>query len=174
MSVARHGDITSSRRYERLSSRGKATYSRVLDAIDLLVEYPGLSRARAARAAGTTPETIDRYASSAFEQVGRFRRLRPNDRLFRSETMPMLVPPGDPELPEGGVVDVHPTTRRQRSLLGRYWDWTQDAVLGGDMDPSPFEHERIHGHRFELDPERIRARYASGELDIVVEVSPRV
>jgi hypothetical protein len=172
--MTRRRDITSRRRYERLSAREQATYSRVLDAVDVLAEHADWSRKRAAREAHTTPQSIDRYASSAFERVGRQYRLRTNDRLFRSETMPMLVPPGDPELPEGGVIDVHPTTRRQRSLLGRYWDWTQDAVLGGDMDPSPFERERIHGHRFELDAGRIRARYASGELDIVVEVSPRV
>ena len=94
--MPRRGDITSRQRHARLSPTGKKTYSRVLDAIDLLVEHPDWSRAKAARRAHTTPRTIDRYASSAFEQVGRFHRLRANDRLFRSETMPMRVPPGDP------------------------------------------------------------------------------
>jgi len=167
-------DITSRQRHERLSPREQAAYRRVLDAVDLLIEHPDWSRTHAAREAQTTTQTIDRYASSAFEQAGRLHRLRPNDRLFRSETMPMLVPPGDPELPEDGVIDVHPTTRRQRSLLGRYLSDVRTVVDERRDDLRRYERERVDGHRFETDVERIRARYAAGELDIVVEVSPRV
>jgi hypothetical protein len=167
--------ITSAARYARLSARGKTAYSRVLDAVDLMVDEPGLSREQAARQTGTTGATIERYASSAFERRGRRHRLRTNDRLFRSETMPMLVPPGDRLLPAGGVTDVQPTTRRQRSLLGHYWgEFVQDVASGRPANESLFRRERIAGHRFELDRDRIRQRYQSGDLDIVVEVSPRV
>jgi hypothetical protein len=167
--------ITSAARYARLPAKGKATFSRVLDAIDLMVDDTTLTREQAARQAGTTGRTIDRYASSAFERQARRYRLRPNDRLFRSETMPMLVPPGDRLLPAGGVLDVQPTTRRQRSLIGRYWgDYVQQVADEQQADSGPFRHQSTAGHRFELDPHRIRQRYGAGELDVVVEVSPRV
>jgi hypothetical protein len=167
--------VTSAARYARLSVREKRAYSRVLDAVDLMVDEPGLSRERAARQAGTTGETIERYASSAFDRQGRRYRLRANDRLYRSETMPMLVPPGDRQLPAGGVLDVQPTTRRQRSLLGRHWgEYVQKIADEKPADSGPFRYQRIAGHRFELDADRIQQRYMVGELDVVVEVSPRV
>jgi len=105
-------DITSRQRYEALGAKSQNAYSRVLDAVDLMVEHPDWSRTRALRAAHVDPRTADRYASRAFDREGRRVRLRSNDRLYRSEVMPALVPPGDKSLRSGGVIDVEPVTRR--------------------------------------------------------------
>lgn len=168
-------DLTSSARYEALSPRAQNAYSRVLDAIDLMAEHPEWSRTRAARLARVDPRTIDRYASSAFETHGRRRELRPNDWLYRSETMPVYVRRGDPARPEGGVVDLSPRTRRQRSALGSYWNDVQQVLKGHDVDLARrYGGLRIAGHPVETDRRRIREGYAAGLLHVVVEISPRV
>jgi len=168
-------NITSPQRYEALGPRGRSTHSRVLDVVDLMVEHPNWSRTRALRTAHVDPRTAERYASSAFEREGRRVLLRPNDRLYRSETMPMIVPPGDRARREGGVIDVQPTTRRQRSVLGSYWNDVQAAVADKEnVDLRRYARERIRGHRLETNADRIRDRYAMRELDVVVEISPRV
>jgi hypothetical protein len=169
-------DITSRQRYEALPARRQNTYSGVLDVVDLMAEHPEWSRRRAARTAHVDTRTIDRYASSAFRHEGRRVYLKPNDRLFRSEVMPAIVPPGDRTLREGGVIDVELTTRRQRSVLGSYMNDVQKVVA--DKEPVDLEakygKERIRGHRLETDADRIRERYVRNELDVIVEVSPRV
>jgi len=85
-------DITSVQRYEALSPRSQNAYSRVLDVVDLMDERPGLSRTRAAHLAHVDTRTIEHYASGAFDREGRRVELKTNDRLYRSETMPAIVP----------------------------------------------------------------------------------
>jgi hypothetical protein len=168
-------DITSVQRYEALSARSQNAYSRVLDAVDLMDERPGLSRTRAARLAHVDTRTIDRYAAGAFDREGRRVDLRGNDWLYRSEVMPAIVPAGDRSLRGGGVIDLEPRTRHQRSVLGSYWNDVQEIVKDKRaVDMSRYDRVRIGGHRLETDADRIRERYARGDLEIVVEVSPRV
>jgi hypothetical protein len=173
--MARGRDVTSVQRYEALQPRSQNAYSRVLDAVDLMAEHPDWSRTRAARVAHVDTRTIERYASGAFDREGRRVGLRPNDWLYRSETMPALVPAGDRTLRGGGVLDLEPRTRHQRSVLGSYWNDVQKVVADkGAVDlERKYGRERIAGHRLETGTNRIRERYAQFELDIVVEVSPR-
>ena len=60
-------------------------------------------------------------------------------------------------------------------MLGSYWNDVQRVVEDkGPVDLSRYRRVSVGGHRLETDADRIRERYAKGELDIVVEVSPRV
>src|SRR5437870_1152274 len=145
-------DITSRPRYDALSVRGQDAYSRVLDVIDLMVEHPDWSRTHAARVAHTDTRTMDRYASSAFPYEGRRRPLGSNDWLYRSETMPAIVPAGDRGLPEGGPIDLEPRTRHQRSELGSYFNDVQLVLKGKEIDlERRYGRLRIDGHRLETD-----------------------
>ena len=140
-----------------------------------MAEHPDWSRTRASKVAHVDSRTIDRYASGAFRHEGRRVELRPNDWLYRSEVMPALVPAGDRTLRGGGVLELEPRTRHQRSVLGAYWNDVQKVVADQEnVDLAKYRRVSIGGHRLETDADRIRERYVRQELDIVVEVSPRV
>jgi hypothetical protein len=80
----------------------------------------------AARRVGIAPDTVLRYAGSAFERGPRGRWVaRPTDRLVRRMGF----------LDERGRFPVEPANSKEASKLSRYWDAVEAFVFRGNGGP---------------------------------------
>lgn len=77
---------------EPKGARAWNTYRRSLDAVAIGRKNPTISMSKAARRAGTTLKTVQRYAGQALETRGRHVYVRPTDRLARD--LEFLTPKG--------------------------------------------------------------------------------
>ena len=167
---------TTARRFEALAPRQRRTASRVADALDRLRSGEARSLTEAARWAGTTPGTVERYAPSSIAREGRRWRPTPagRDRLFRG---PMLL------LTAGGPIYVTPRTQAQRTAIGRHWAWIRavDAAdEAGRRPPEPpgdvrrLARNGIGGVRPTIDSAQVLDLIAEGALDDLPVVSPQL
>jgi hypothetical protein len=145
----------SPRQLAALSRREAEAYGRVLHATSLMQQ--GYSRAEAARAAGTSPSTIIRYAGSAFEK-GRDGRIhaKPANRLVRR------IAARTPE----GVKFINVAGSRRASLVARH-SLAVDRYLetGNARALRRFAGKRVGGVELVTDPTRIEELARRGVLD---------
>src|SRR5438270_13800868 len=147
--------IRSRGRFEPLSRAEKEAHARALDALAEM-RRTGLSLTRAAGRAGTTPNTVRRYAGSALERGPRRRIIASSaDRLYRR--MPVLTTEGVRE------VELHGS--RAASLIGRHWNAVQHYLRTGDeSELREFSGKTVAGLRLETDADAIDAGARTGEL----------
>jgi hypothetical protein len=140
--------IRSAKALESLRPSAREARARALDALSLM-RRDGLSLAKASRRAGTTPETVIRYAGEGLERRGKGRfSVKTGDRLFAH--MPALTTEGPRELDVRGY--------RQRSLVGRHWNAISDYGRTGEVEQlKAFEGKngRVAGFQLETDPDAI-------------------
>jgi hypothetical protein len=96
-------------------------YRRALDVLARMRRGESLSSA--ARAVGTTPDAVRRYAGSALSRGtnGRY-EAKASDRLYRKMKF----------LDANGIRAVEPANSREASKLGRYWDTLDYYLRTGD------------------------------------------
>lgn len=102
----------------------KPSYQRVLDALNRMRQ--GLGLHRAAREAGTTPETVKRHAGKALtrDERGHY-RAKPSDRLYRQMRF----------LDARGPLTVEPANSKEASKLAAYHNAVHHYLLTGDDQP---------------------------------------
>jgi hypothetical protein len=130
-----------------LSAREQATYERVLDAV-AIGRREGLPARVAARRAGTTVRSMQRYGGDTVHRSGRGLVVADADRLFRR----MRV-----QTTEGQqVVDVRGSRAASRIAAHHA---AVDAYLkgGGEARLRRFRDVRVGGYRLETDPDALEA-----------------
>ncbi len=148
----------SAKQFERLSPRERARYEKALRVVHRLRRGDGReSLTRAAKALGTTRQTVLRYAGSAFRRSSaRARvRVRSGDRLVRRVRV---------RTPDGARL-VTVTGSRQASTIAKY-NQAVDRFLEGDVDALvPFRGRSFGGVLLETDPDVIEEAALRGEPD---------
>jgi len=145
----------------RLSPAERRTYERAWKAVELKRENPRLSRAEAARQAGTTPQALHRYVPETAWPSS-----------YRRWDVPVMnagADPSDFNVPGALTLDIRNTATA--SKLGRYLNAVKAALEG---DPGSLRSFRsrpfitVEGVRYRLitDPDVLRDLYDAGELDI--------
>jgi hypothetical protein len=124
---------------------------RALEAVNLM-RSKGLSLSEAASQAGTTPDTVRKYASSALVREETGYRTRPSDRLVREMRLPTS---------QGGR-SVSVRGSRDASLVGEYWNAVRQYLqTGDDSGLEDFEGKSItdsSGETWELLTDRSQLR----------------
>lgn len=142
--------------YERLSPSQQEARHRSFDAIRTMRDE-GLSLRRAARNAGTTPQTVHRYASEALIQDGRYYRATKSDRSYQRMSV----------LSTDGLRDIDVRGSRVRSMVGRHWNAVRRFAATGDVAVlEQFSGRRAGGVELATDPDLIEEYLRRGELDI--------
>lgn len=135
----------------------QAARDRALEALSLM-RREGLSRAEAARRAGTTASAILRHAGPALERTptGRY-RARPGDRLLRR--LQVLSPEGKRVIVTRGS--------RAASLTGSHWNAIDHYLRTGDASRlRRYRGKTVGGIPLETDPDAIDEWTRRGELEI--------
>ncbi|MBK6781763.1 MAG: hypothetical protein IPG75_19820 [Gemmatimonadetes bacterium] len=119
----------------------------------------GLSRAKAAARAGTTPRTIQKYARKAVRRREGVYQARPADQLRR----PMRL------LTEQGVTVADVRSSKVASRLSKYWGAVDHYLRTGDRTRlRPYEGKRLRagGHLFDFltDPDLLARLAEAGEV----------
>ncbi len=147
--------ITTLGRLRALTPKQRKTYARTLHARRLM-QNAGLSRERAAREAGTTPEAMGRYLGGAIKRRGGRWKVRPGARLFSYVWVPTT----------SGMQRLEASSR-EADLARRYHDalWRY-LNLGDDADLTKLEGSSIAGYTLETDPALLEEMIEGGELDL--------
>jgi len=131
--------------------------SRALEAVSRM-RTSRLSLSAAARASGTTPRTVRRYATPALVQTGRRTTAAPTDRLYRR----MAVLAAD-----GGRHDINVRSSSQASRVATHWNAVDRYLRTGDTTAlKPFRHRTGGGQQLATDPAALEAFARRGELAI--------
>ncbi len=133
-----------------------AALVRALEALRFM-RSDGLSRQRAARTAGTTPRTMERYVGTALKRRrgGRY-VARPTDRIGRPERV--LTTEGPKNLTLRGS--------RVSSIVGRHWNAVQRFLATGDTHVlQAFQGKHVAGYELEANPDVIEREGRRGELE---------
>jgi hypothetical protein len=140
--------------FETLRPSQKQARARALDALSKVRH--GETLTRAAREAGTTPNTVARYAGEQLHhERGRTVASR-SDRLFRVMNV----------VTTEGVVEVPLRSSRQASIVGEHANAIKKFLLTGDAEPlRKFAGVRVGGHELEVRPEVLEDLERSGELE---------
>ena len=141
-------------------SRSRATAEaerRAVRALSLMRK--GLSRAQAARRAGTTPRTIQKYAKPAIRKRDGVYQALPVDQMRR----PMRF------LTEQGITVVDVRNSRSATRLSLYWSAVDHYLLTGDrsrLRPYVGKYLRASGHRhpYITDPILLSRLAEAGEV----------
>ena len=118
----------------RLSTSAQDARDRALEAVSLM-RREGLSLTKAARNAGTTLDTVRKYARSALRKntAGAWKATR-WDRLARRMRFPTAM----------GPIDLEIRDSRSASILGSYWAAVDRYLKTGDSEAlMPFERKGI-------------------------------
>lgn len=147
--------ISTARQWVALGPAERAAYRRALDAVSLVRE--GAAAKDAARRAGTTVETVTKYAGPALRRDARGRLIARNtDRLFRR--LPVLT--------TKGIKEIDTTDSRVASEIGRHWSAIGHYLAtGGENQLRAFRRRTIGDNRFETDADVIDQWEARGRLD---------
>jgi hypothetical protein len=145
---------------ERLSSSGKQTYDRALQAVSRMRE--GKSLTDAAKEAGTTPKSVLKYAGSALNSQNNRYTVKAEDNLTRR----LLVPYSN-----GSEYETIRSSK-DATLLSRYWSAVKEWRNTGDASVlQSFEGKTItvKGQQVKLitDPEQLALLQRGGELDFI-------
>lgn len=148
------GEIVSEKRWKGLKVSERETFGRVLHAL-AISRREGRSLSDAARRAGTTPATVERYAGSAVERRGRRVVVRRGDRLYRR----LLVQTVDGQR-EIGVRGSHAA-----SAVAGHWHALNLYLLhGDDRELRRFADKRVGGYRLQTDLDEIEAAHDREEV----------
>lgn len=129
---------------------------RALDAIARM-RRNGQTLTTAARDAGTTPTTVQRYASPALVQVGRRWSVTKADRIYRRMRA----------LTSNGPLDVDVRSSAQASRVAAHYNATDLYLRTGDPGPlQRFANVSIGGHRLLTDLDQVERHARAGELSI--------
>ncbi len=140
-----------------LTSAAQDARSRALEAISRM-RISRLSLSAAARASGTTPRTVRRYAAGALVQTGRRTTAAPTDRLYRR----MAVLGAD-----GARHDVDVRSSAQASRVAAHWNAVDRYLCTGDTTAlNPFRNHKVGGQQLATDPTALEAFARRGELAI--------
>ena len=117
----------------------------------------GKSIKRAAREAGTTPETMRRYVGDALEiRRGRLVATK-SDRLYRR--MSVLTPDGRREVGTRGS--------EAAKTIAAHWNATEHYLATGDTKPlAKFKSKRPGGVELATRPSQIEQHWTRGEMDL--------
>lgn len=156
-SKRRSRGTNTSRRKRPPSAASARAERRALRAVSLMRK--GLSRARAAQRAKTTPRTIQKYAKPAVRRREGTYHALPVDQMRR----PMRV------LTEQGVTVADVRSSRVASRLSKYWGAVDHYLRTGDRTRlHPYEGKRLRagGHLFALitDPDLLARLAEAGEV----------
>lgn len=128
--------------------------ARALDALSKVRH--GETLTRAAREAGTTPNTVARYAGEHLRREGGRMVATRSDRLFRVMNA----------VTTEGVVEVPLSSSRQASLVGEHANAIKKFLLTGDDAPlRKFAGVKVGGRELETRPEVLEDLERSGELE---------
>jgi hypothetical protein len=148
--------VTGPASYGSLRPATREARFRALEALSRM-RTENLSLTAAARAAGTTPTTVRRYAAPALTQHGRRTVATSTDRIYRR--MVVLTPDGPRE------VDVRSSA--QASRVAAHWNALDTYLRTGDTAGlRKFANKRIGGLALATAPEQIEAYARRGELAI--------
>ncbi len=140
-----------------LTAQSAQAERRALKALSLMRK--GLSRAKAATRAGTTPRTIQKYAKPAIRRREGTYEALPADQMRR----PMRF------LTDRGVVVVDVRSSRSATSLSLYWAAVDHYLRTGERDRlQPYEGKRLRagGHLFAYitDPDLLIRLAEAGEV----------
>lgn len=142
---------------ERLSPTEREDRAAALRAITIKREDPRVSLTEAARRAGTSPQSVRRYAGEALERDGRRWVVTSGDRLYR----PMVVYSG------GEVVAVDVRGSRKAAELSAYHRAVGHYLDTGDEEPlQHFAGRTVAGVEYETDPDYLDEMARRGQLSI--------
>jgi hypothetical protein len=143
----------------RLRPAAQEAYARAVDALALM-RREGMSLAQAATRAGTTPNTVRRYAGTAIRKDSRGRYVaKPSDRLFRR--MRFLTP--------RGRITLDVTNSRTASRIARYFAAVDRYLKTGKTDAlREFRGKAIRvgkvGYPFLTSPRTLDRLASAGEI----------
>ena len=142
--------------YEKLSPREQEARHRAFEAISEM-RRNGVSLKVAAHRVGTTPATVQRYASGALTKEGRRYKATRSDRSYQRMSV----------LSTEGLRDIDVRGSNARSLAGRHWGAIGRYAATGDLAIlTPFAGKRVGGIELATDPDLIEEYLRRGELDI--------
>lgn len=150
-------DIRTAREWGSLTAAQGAARDRALEALSLM-RHERMPLDQAARAAGTTPAMVIKYAGAALQRSprGEF-RARPTDRLYRR--MRVLVAGAGPQ-----DIDIH--SSRDAGIVARHWNAVKHFLGTGDTRRvARFRRASVAELRLETDPDAIERWARRGELD---------
>ncbi len=148
--------VRSTRELGALRPSERAARDRALEALSLM-RREGVSLTHAASLAGTTPNTLFRYAATALRRHrgGRL-KARPTDRLFRRMRL----------LADEGVIDIDVRSSRRATWIGEYWNAVHHFLATGDDSRlRPFAGKSVGAQRFETDADSVELWARRGVLD---------
>ena len=147
------------RAWETASAYGTERYDRALQVVNRVRH--GASLSRAAKEVGISPDTVRRYAGSAFVQDARGRWVtKPTDRLYRRMRW----------LDAKGMTTVEPANSKEASKLSAYWKAVDHYLTTGDERAlRRFQRMRLRTRQktslgFITDPDQLDRLGNAGEL----------
>ncbi len=156
--VARGHGTKAPRQWQTAAIAARQNYGKVLEVLGRTRR--GESLTAASKVVGVAPDTVLRYAGSAFERKGGRWAPKRSDRLYRVMRF----------LDERGARPVEPANSREASKLARYWH-AVDRYLktGDDRELRKFERMRLRTRqktslRFLTDRHLLRRQGYAGEL----------
>jgi len=142
--------------FERLSPAQREARHKAFEALGEMRKQQ-VSLRVAARRAGTTPETVRRYAGDSLVLEGRRYVPTASDRSYQRMSV----------LSTEGVVDIDVRGSRARSIVGRHWNAIQRFAVTGDVGVlSPFEGKSVGGAALVTDPDQVEEFLRRREIDI--------
>jgi hypothetical protein len=142
--------------YERLRPREREARHNAFEALSEM-RNERVSLRVAARRAGTTPETVRRYAGQSLVRQGRRYVPTASDRSYQRMSV----------LSSDGVVDIDVRGSRARSTVGRHWNAIQRFAATGDVGVlRSFAGRRVGGAELASDPDQIEEFLRRREIDI--------
>lgn len=156
---ARGHGTTPRRAWETAAVYGTDRYDRALQVVNRVRH--GASLSRATKEVGISPDTVRRYAGSAFVQDARGRWVtKPTDRLYRRIRW----------LDTKGATEVEPATSKEASKLSAYWKAVDHYLTtGDDRALRRFQRMRLRTRQktslgFITDPDQLDRLGNAGEL----------
>jgi hypothetical protein len=150
------GPVRGYRAWNALSSSAKAAQHRALDALRRM-RTDHLSLPAAARAAGTTPATVRRFAQPALTTAAGRTVATPADRLYRR--MSVLTPEGRQDIDVRGS--------RAAAKVSAHWNAAEHYLATGDTSRlDKFAGVRVGGAELATRPSDVERHWTRGELDI--------
>ena len=142
--------------YARLRPSEREARQRAFDALREMRVHD-LSLSAASRRAGTTPQTVRRYAGSSLRRSGGRYRATRSDRAYQR----MAV------LSTEGLVDVDVRGSAKRSLVARHWNAVRRFGGSGDVyELRRFAGQFVGGVELASDPDAVEEYLRRGEVDI--------
>lgn len=139
-----------------LTPAAKDARNRALETVSRM-RTSRLSLSAAARASGTTPRTVRRYASPALVQTGRRTAAAPTDRLYRRMTV----------LSTDGRMEVDVRSSAQASRIAAHYNAIDFYLRTGDTRPlKRFASVTVGGRRLETNLDQVERWARAGELSI--------